>query len=123
MKEELQCEPIKDVLLILGDKILEELQQDLPRFITTLNETVPINTRFTPSDTKAWWAKNGHLTGAWAAAARLFSLCQPSSAPAERGFSMMRHAVGEKQTHMLEDMREYRVRERYHIKPDQPDGE
>lgn len=53
---------------------------------------------------------------AWAAAARLFALLQPSSASVELVFSMLPATVTAQQEKMLEDQEELRIRTRYSMK-------
>ena len=118
LKRWIEVDVVLDVLKSLSTNVVDELVADYPQFLSTLNQHVPKNKRFEPSDVKEWWKEYGSSTGVWAATARLFSLLQPSSASAERGFSMMRNAVSDNQTNMLEDMRELRVQKRFRMKKD-----
>jgi hypothetical protein len=116
LKEELEKETVAEVLGVLGRDFAKELTADFSRFVACLEQKVEAGKKYTPDEVLAWWRTNGSSTGAWAAAARLFVLLQPSSASVERVFSMLRATVSEQQERMLEDQQELRIRKRYSMK-------
>ncbi len=116
LNEELAKEAVSEVLLGLGRDIKQELTADFGRFVAAIEQRVETGRKYRPDDVLEWWKMNGQHTGSWAAAARLFSLLQPSSASVERVFSMLRATVIEQQEKMLEDQQELRIRMRYSMK-------
>jgi hypothetical protein len=116
LREELDRPAVRDVLLVLGPNIAQELTADFGRFLTCLERHVEPGKKYRPDDVLAWWKEFGSEAGSWAAAARLFTLLQPSSASAERVFSMLRAFLSEQQEKMLEDQLELRARKRFHMK-------
>jgi hypothetical protein len=121
LNEELAKPAVSEVLLGLGKNIKQELTADFGRFVAAIEQRVEVGRKYRPDDVLEWWKTNGSLTGSWAAAARLFSLLQPSSASVERVFSMLRAAVTEQQEKMLEDQQELRIRMRYSMKKNDVD--
>ena len=113
---QLDVEVVKSVLGVQGPNFLEELKNDFSKYLTTIETKTEVGKKYRPDDLLIWWQEYGSECGAWAAAARLFALFQPSSASAERGFAMLRAAVGRQQQHTLEDMVEVRLRQRFSIK-------
>ena len=118
LSDVLANETVTEVLGVLGKDFTRELTADFPKFVTCLEQNVEVGKKYTPDEVLLWWRTNGSATGAWAAAARLFVLLQPSSASVERVFSMLRATVSEQQERMLEDQQELRIRIRYSKKSD-----
>jgi hypothetical protein len=92
------------------------LTADFGRFLQAIEQRVEVGRKYRPDDVLDWWKTNGHHTGSWAAAARLFALLHPASASVERVFAMLRATVTEQQELMLEDQQELRIRTRYSMK-------
>lgn len=113
LRDVLAEETVAEVLGVLGKDFAKELTADFARFSTCLEQKVEVGKKYNADEVLAWWRTNGSSTGAWAAAARLFVLLQPSSASVERVFSMLRAAVTEQQERMLEDQQELRIRIRF----------
>ena len=113
LRDVLANEVVAEVLGVLGRDFTKELTADFARFVACLEQKVEVGKKYTPDEVLVWWRTNGSETGAWAAAARLFVLLQPSSASVERVFSMLRATVSEQQERMLEDQQELRVRIRF----------
>lgn len=114
--EELKVDVVRQVLGALGPNIFKELADDFPKYLTAIETKIEVGKKYRPDDLLVWWQEYGSACGSWAAAARLFALLQPSSASVERGFAMLRSAVGPQQQHTLEDLVEVRIRQRFSIK-------
>ncbi len=93
LERELAVEVVVRVLKSLGPSIVKDLKEDFGRFQVCLQEKVDKSKKYFPDDVLSWWRDNGSATGAWARAARLFVLLQPSSASVERAFSILRASV------------------------------
>jgi hypothetical protein len=108
----------KGVLEVLGPSIISDLKNDFSAFVETLERNITPGVKYRPPQVLEWWKTHGSKVGAWAAAARLFTLLQPSEASVERLFAVMRNAVDESQESMLEDQVELRVRTKFKMKID-----
>jgi hypothetical protein len=104
------------VLGVLGLNFIGDLERDFGAFVETVERNVSEEVKYRPPQVLEWWRTHGSKTGAWAAAARLFTLLQPSEASVERLFSVMRNAVDDSQERMLEDQVELRVRTKFRMK-------
>lgn len=71
---------------VVADETFKTLERDLPKLVEQL--TASQNESLDPAELLAWWQQHGKATGAWVECARLFVLCRPSSAVAERLFSV-----------------------------------
>ena len=76
---------------------LSSLKTELPRYIAA-SEDVSSETSVLD-----WWEKNGCKLPHWADAFKLSLLAQPSSAAAERVFSLLQNSFGNRQQSSLED--------------------
>lgn len=113
---ELEVEVVKRLLGALGPNIFQELKSNFAKYVHIIETKTTVGKKYRPDDLLHWWQENGSECGSWAAAARLFTLIQPSSASAERGFAMLRAAIGPQQQKSLEDLEAVRLRQRFSIK-------
>lgn len=74
-----------------------ELQEELPRYIAATEDLAD------NIDPLLWWRRNSGSLPAWSAACKKVLLLQPSSAAAERVFSLLQNSFGESQERALED--------------------
>jgi hypothetical protein len=59
--------------------------------------------KFKPHTLLDWWREHARETGSWAAAARLFVLCQPNSELAERAGAILRARTSDQQGKQLDE--------------------
>ncbi len=71
---------------VLSNDMFDSLERDLPLLVAHL--TASRDQQFDPAELALWWQRSGKAAGAWMDGARLFALCRPSSALAERLFSV-----------------------------------
>jgi hypothetical protein len=117
LQGKLRGERTRNVLVAaLGATIVTDLERDFGAFVETVERNISPEVKYRPPQVLEWWRTHGSKTGAWAAAARLFTLLQPSEASVERLFSMMRNAVDDSQESMLEDQVELRIRTKFRMK-------
>ena len=78
-----------------------------PAVITSLKEELPAylarSTDVNPPDIAQWWKNNELQLPNWSAAENKAIVVQPSSAAAERVFSLLNNSFGSRQTNSLED--------------------
>ena len=86
--------------------IIANLKEELPNYIAR-------STDVNPSDIIQWWKNNESVLPNWSAAAKKALLVQPSSAAAERVFSVLNNTFGSNQTNSLEDYVEAAVMLQY----------
>ena len=77
--------------------VVTSLKAELPDYIARAADT---SADFPALD---WWKQNGSALPSWASAARKILLIQPSSATAERVFSLLNCSFGEQQDNSLQD--------------------
>ena len=77
--------------------IVASLKAELPDYIARAND---ITADFPALD---WWKLNYGALPCWADAAKKILLLQPSSAAAERVFSILKRSFGEQQDNSLQD--------------------
>ena len=95
------ADKVKETLLpipFLSSKVeLDQLLAELPAYLAsaadTSNEVDPVE----------WWRNNAATLPCWSAAAEKILLLQPSSAAAERVFSILSNCFGEQQDRALQD--------------------
>lgn len=80
-----------------GKEELDALKSELPTYLSRATDTSP---DFDPLN---WWKSNSHALPRWSAAAAKMLLLQPSSAAAERAFSLLKASFGEQQDNALQD--------------------
>ena len=67
-------------------------------------------------DKLEWWKKHSNELPHWSAACKLVLLVQPSSAAAERVFSLLSNSFGEQQTSSLEETIETSIMLQYNYR-------
>ena len=90
-----------------SDSIIHELKSELPRYIATaegVSSTV---------DKRDWWKRNCEALPVWSKACKSVLLLQPSSAAAERVFSILSNSFNNRQQHSLKDYIEASVMLQY----------
>ena len=90
-----------------ADSIIDGLKGELPNYLATAED---ISAEF---DVMEWWKRHEHELPHWSRACKTLVLVQPSSAAAERVFSLLANSFNERQTHSLEDYIEASVMLQY----------
>ena len=75
----------------------DKLKEELPAYIARVAD---VDKDFDPLE---WWKLNAPILPYWSAAAKKILLVQPSSAAAERVFSLLKASFGEQQESSLQD--------------------
>ena len=75
----------------------DKLKEELPTYIARVAD---VDKDFDPLE---WWKLNAPMLPYWSAAAKKILLVQPSSAAAERVFSLLKASFGEQQESSLQD--------------------
>ena len=75
----------------------ESLKEELPAYLAWVND---LHKDFSPLD---WWKTNASVLPNWSSIAREIMLIQPSSAAAERVFSLLKASFGEQLEASLQD--------------------
>ncbi len=91
-----------DLRRVLGAGLCDRLKTEFAS-LAVLYADFTEATNLNPAELLTFWSEKSSTVPAWAEAARVFVLLQPSSAAAERAFSVWRTRVSELQTTMLED--------------------
>ena len=86
---------------------LDGLKEELPQYLAKASD---ISSEIDPVD---WWGRHSADLSKWSAAARQVILVQPSSAAAERVFSILNQSFGDQQQRALEDYVEASVQLQY----------
>lgn len=85
----------------LDDNLIQSLKDELPMYLV---KAADIPNGFDPlTDTWPWWKSNAQELPAWSSAVQKVVLVQPSSAAAERVFSLLVTMFGDQQHDALED--------------------
>lgn len=90
-----------------ADSIIDGLKGELPNYLATAEDISP------EFDVMEWWKRHEHELPHWSRACKTLVLVQPSSAAAERVFSLLANSFNERQTHSLEDYIEASVMLQY----------
>jgi hypothetical protein len=90
-----------DVHRLVGPQKRDKLLRDWP--VVTAAYMPFKDNKLKPHELLVWWRENGHKTGSWAAAARIFVLCQPNSELAERAGAILRARTSDQQGQQLEE--------------------
>ena len=77
--------------------IIDSLKEELPSYLSKASDVSPEH------DPIAWWASHIQQLPKWSDAAQKIFLVQPSSAGAERAFSLLNNTFGDQQQNCLED--------------------
>ena len=88
-------------------EVLDGLKEELPQYLAKVSD---VSCEIDPVD---WWGRHSADLSKWSAAARQVLLVQPSSAAAERVFSIRNQSFGDQQQLSLEDYIEASVQLQY----------
>lgn len=92
---------IRAVPFLSNNEVIQSLKDELPTYIVKASQ---IPDEFdTLSDSWPWWKSVARELPAWSSAIQKLVVVQPSSAAAERAFSMLTTMFGEQQHDALED--------------------
>ena len=91
--------------------MINALQEELPACVAAAD-----GTEVKDGEHLQWWHRHKSCLPNWSDAVKQLVLVQPSSAPAERAFSLLRAAFDERQTKALEDNLEAAVMMAYNHK-------
>ena len=80
-----------------NSEVIDHLTEELPQYLARAADT---SATISPLD---WWKRNSSDLPHWAQAAKKILLLQPSSAAAERVFSLLQNSFGEQQDNSLQD--------------------
>ena len=94
-----ECTALTDLLAFpfITESTLAALKEEFPRYAAIVEDVSNEHTVL------EFWRNNSKSLPKWAEAASKGLLCQPSSAAAERVFSIMKHSFGDQQLSSLED--------------------
>ena len=87
--------------------VLSALKEELPAYLAKASDVSPIINEL------EWWRHNETFLPAWSRAAKIAILLQPSSAAAERAFSLLNASFGACQANTLEDYLEAAIMLQY----------
>ena len=80
--------------------LLDRLKAPTPADIARPRKRADVSEEFDPLD---WWKRNSSTLPHWSACAKKILLIQPSSAAAERVFSLLKASFGDQQESCLQD--------------------
>ena len=89
---------------------IEGMKSELPKYLATAEDVSP------QIDTCEWWKHHSADIPTWAMAFRKVALIQPSSAAAERVFSLLQSSFGKQQEQSLEDYVQLSVMMQYNYR-------
>ena len=89
--------------------IIANLARELPYYLAAADGVVMAN----EEEKLAWWAAQSDTLPHWAGVVKKLLVIQPSSASAERVFSLLKNAFNDQQDNALEDYLEASVMIRY----------
>ena len=92
---------LRVVPFLSSNDVIQSLKDELPDYIAKANYTPDVFDDLT--DTLPWWKATAQDLPCWAAAMQKMVFVQPSSAAAERVFSMLVTMFGDQQHEALED--------------------
>ena len=92
----MEVDALKAFPALDSDETIRLLKEELPAYIVAA-EDIAADTA-----TAAWWLRQQNLPS-WKKAAKMVLTVQPSSAAAERVFSLLEAATGDQQSQLLED--------------------
>ena len=104
------AEDIEDLCIfpfLNSDSIIHELKSELPKYLAAAEDVAPT------ADKKSWWKRNEEVLPNWSGACKKVLLVQPSSAAAERVFSILSNCFTDRQEHSLKDYIETSVMLQY----------
>ena len=90
-------ECLEAIPFLTSNEVVESLKAELPSYLAsaadTSDEVLPLE----------WWKRNASTLPNWSNAAKNVILMQPSSASAERVFSLLNNSFNDQQDNSLED--------------------
>ena len=92
-----------------NDNIIANLAREVPDYLAAADGIVMAN----EEEKLAWWAAHSDTLPHWAGVVKKLLVIQPSSASAERVFSLLKNAFNDQQDNALEDYLEASVMIRY----------
>lgn len=93
---QVQVDSLRVFPALSSDDAIQPLKEELPAYIAAAEDISP------DISTAAWWLRQQSLP-AWKRAAKVILTVQPSSAAAERVFSLLQAATSSQQSRLLED--------------------
>ena len=97
---------------VLTDDVVEKLKEELPAYLARVSDMAGA----TNISGIEWWKGMNDTLPQWASAARKVLLVQPSSAAAERAFSLLNSSFGSQQHHSLCDYVETSIMLQYNCR-------
>ena len=110
--DELKPTPALEKFPFLDSCLIHRLKEELPTYITAVEDVL------CDVDVIKWWKNHQNELPAWAEACKLVLLVQPSSAAAERVFSLLESSFSSKQNTSLQDYISLSVMLQYNKKID-----
>ena len=101
-----QVDQLRLLLALDDDRTIQDLKDELPAFLVAAGNVEVCTDRL------AWWKDQHHLP-AWQKAATMVFCLVPSSAAAERVFSLLQAAVSDRQSRLIEDQIEVMLQLQY----------
>ena len=78
-----EIEQLRVFPFLISDSVIHELKTELPKYIAASHNVA------STVDRKEWWKRNSDILPSWSNACKSVLLIQPSSAAAERCFSIL----------------------------------
>ncbi len=114
LKPQPEClETLRLFPFLNDDATIANLQKELPTYLAEAE-----GVKMDEGEQMQWWHAHQARLPHWSTASKLLALVQPSSAPAERVFSLLRAAFNDRQTTALEDDLEASVMMAYNHRKD-----
>ena len=105
----IEQEEFRNFPFLDNDNIIANLARELPDYLAAADGVVMAN----EEEKLAWWAAPIDTLPHWAGVVKTLLVIQPSSASAERVFSLLKNAFNDQQDNALEDYLEASVMIRY----------
>ena len=105
----IEQEEFRNFPFLDNDNIIANLARELPDYLAAADGVVMAN----EEEKLAWWAAHSDTLPHWAGVVKKLLVIQPSSASAERVFSLLKNAFNDQQDNALEDYLEASVMIRY----------
>ena len=102
-------EEFRNFLFLDDNDTIANLAQELPAYLAAADGVAMMN----DDEKLAWWAGHSKILPNWSAVVKTLLLLQPSSASAQRAFSLMNNSFNGQQESALEDYLEASVMIRY----------
>ena len=105
----IEQEEFRNFPFLDNDNIIANLARELPDYLAAADGVVMAN----EEEKLAWWAAHSDTLPHWAGVVKKLLVIQPSSASAERVFSLLKNAFNDQQDNGLGDYLEASVMIRY----------